>query len=104
MVIIFQNEKARRHLLEEGFVVTFRKNKRKGVNLNDWMTDKRGGKKIADVKIFEMCGCDVGFLKSLVKWSGFRSHEEWKTEIGVLNKEETKDYSIGWLYLVVVRD
>lgn len=110
MVIIFQNEKARTRLLEEGFVITFRKNKRKGVVLTDWMTDKRGGKKIVDVKVWTMHEhkqhqdfADFwNMLIGLHKWSGFDTSSEWLKAIKELNKEKTPH--LGYFYLVVVRD
>ena len=52
MVVIFQSEKARRFLLENGVVFTFRSKRRKKLG-EDWITDRRGGHKIADALVEE---------------------------------------------------
>ncbi len=100
--MIFAVEKARRFLLENGFVITFRKNRRKAVNLNDWITDHRSGKKIANVKIFELCSLGEMYAWScFYRWSGFDAPEEWLDEIERVNKTMPTS---GYLYLVVVTD
>jgi len=83
MVIIFQEEKAREFLLEKGYVVTARARKRK--TGFDWMTDRRGGKKIADVHIIPLKTIlprgEIEYLKAILKDyapdSGFLDVEEW---------------------------
>ncbi|MBA7690388.1 hypothetical protein ES703_98914 [subsurface metagenome] len=104
MVIIFENEKARNHLLKESFVFTFRKKKRKRTG-NDWMTNMRGGFKVADVDIEEI-GCWTGMawlsiLKSFVEHSGFSTEGEWLVEIVKLNKGLMPKK--GWIYGVRLR-
>ena len=101
MVIIFQSEKPRRFLLKNGVVFTFRLHRREPVG-RDWMTDKRGGRKIADVEVEE-----VGYFNSLdldpyVAYSGFSSVEEWNEEIKRIlkwDKLPPKRWQ-GWLYEV----
>ncbi len=92
MVIIFQNEKVRNFLIKHGEVVTFRAKKRKQVGY-DWMTDKRGGKKLYNVEI-DYIG-EVNPTTDLdeadIKWSGFDTLKEWWDAIRELNK--------GWLPL-----
>ena len=54
MVIIFSSHKARQHLLTTGQVYTVRTKKRKEEPFKpskDWLTDRRGGRKIADVLV-----------------------------------------------------
>ncbi|GAH52752.1 unnamed protein product [marine sediment metagenome] len=57
MVMIFAHPQVRDYLLEHGLVYTFRKHHPKtadGVRLQtgkDWATDKRCGKKIADILV-----------------------------------------------------
>lgn len=86
MVIIFKNKKARDFLLRKGFVYTLRP-KRKRVG-RDWLTDKRGGKKIAEVKIefIKMITKDnIEDLKEYAPYSGFESLDEWLKEAYKLN-------------------
>lgn len=96
MVMIFQSEKALRFLLEKGYVYTFRVKPHK--DGRDWITNKRGGRKIADVVI----DCwdrvyDLKELKFYVDKSGFASYEEWLKEILRLNGFLPKE---GWLFRV----
>ena len=104
MVIIFQSEKPRRFLLENGIVFTFRLHRRKSVG-RDWMTDRRGGRKIADVYVEE-----VGLFNSLkldpyVPYSGFASVEEWNEEIKRILKWDKLPPNgwRGWLYEVSLK-
>jgi len=118
MVIIFSNEKARNQLLNEGFVYTFRKNRRKqfekmlkhrqrqGIAVTDWATDKRLGKKIANViineygphRLEEPGPYSLDDLAPYTQWSGFNSLEEWKEAI----LEFSPGLEKGWLYKVTV--
>lgn len=99
MVIIFQSEKARSFLLENGFVYTFRVHRRKRTG-RDWMTDKRGGRKIADVFIEEIgCFRPTGLLP-YVEYSGFDSYREWQEEIVALNRNVYPNR--GWLYKITL--
>jgi len=97
MVMIFKSEKARKFLLEHGIVVSFRKNRRKTNLGKDWLTDKRGGKKIGDILVIELGEFEVEKLEPFVSISGFKNLQEWKDEIQKLNN---KSVSKGWLYLV----
>jgi len=102
--MIFSSEKALNHLMEHGRVVTFRLRMR-GVGY-DWITDRRGGSKIADVKITLIEEVDnpseraTVFLQYL-KDSGFSSVGEWWDEITRLNGIK-KFYNAekGYFYLV----
>jgi hypothetical protein len=97
MVIIFMNEKARNQLLNKGVVYTLRHIRHiEGI---DWMTDKRGNKKICDVRItyindgtFNKIVC---LLRFYVSQSGFNSVEEW---INIF--KDMNSYSYVWLYQV----
>jgi len=97
MVMIFQSEKARRFLLEKGFVFTFRAHRRKKVG-RDWITARRGGRKIADVEVKEEGIFNPSELKPYVRHSGFKSISEWIEEIRRLNGGKLP--AIGWLYKV----
>lgn len=107
--MIFASQNAREFLLEHGFVITCRKHKRFHVG-NDWITDKRGGSKIADVKIFDFLEVNQipasnwipsDKLFPFVRWSGFRSIGKWVDEIRKLNKGRFP--RTCYLYLVVIR-
>jgi len=111
MVIIFSDPNARHQLLEKGLVYTFRKNLRKNSDYEkprrDWATDRRGGKKICDVKITLLKGWSVfslvGFpnfspLIPYVEWSGFKTIDEWVDAIKRLNGGNFPQF--GWLYKV----
>lgn len=97
MVMIFNSEKARGSLLENGVVFTFRARRRKRVG-DDWITDKRGHPKIADVFIEEVGNVDPYALGVSVEYSGFESLKEWFDEIKRLNKGTLPQK--GWLYKV----
>lgn len=104
--MIFSSEKARRHLLEKGFVLTFRTlhpNRKLG---KDWITNKRGGKKIADVLVFSEYGMVKPIpemLKPYVRFSGFSSVDEWIEEIKLLSKPDEFIGLTGEIFCVVLR-
>ena len=96
MVLIFKSSKALSYLLNHGCVYTLRAKKRR--EGRDWVTNKRGGKKIAnvlikyvgEVKISEtgstvLTKCGVRLLEEYVCRSGFWSEEEWLNEVRKLN-------------------
>lgn len=117
MVMIFANEKVREYLLEHGLVFTYRKNHRKtpdGIRPQigkDWATDKRTGKKIADINITPMESIDSQNVRwvlfKYVRESGFytglgRSSEavsKWIMAIKSLNPFAPRD---GWIYKVEI--
>jgi len=103
MVIIFSNEYAREYLLEYGIVYSFRKGPVRKQLGKDWMTDRRGGKKISDVYIEAIEEIEPGMLYTKLtpyyKQSGFYSADEWITIIASLNKWELP---VGWLYKVIL--
>ena len=86
LVMIFQVEKARRYLLTHGEVYTFRTHKRKKTG-RDWITDKRGGKKICDVTITLVREVKAGTidLVPFAEKSGFSHAWDWTHEIFKLN-------------------
>ena len=93
MVIVFSSHKPRRHLLENGQVYTVRIKKKKmkpWYLKKDWMTDKRGGKKIADVFVEYWFSIKRDELETVlihyVKNSGFLTVSEWLQEIKRLAK------------------
>jgi hypothetical protein len=98
MVMIFQSEEAGRFLLEKGVVFTFRVKRRKKLG-KDWITYKRGRRRIANVLVEE------GKFKSselslYVEYSGFSSLQEWIGEIKRLNGGRLP--AEGWLYKVTL--
>ena len=102
MVIIFNCEKPRRQLLEKGEVITFRRKERRRLG-KDWMTDKRGGRKLCDVFIEQIYFIPTkstmrGFLWGSLDKSGFDTIDEWLIEIEKINKKQ--ELTKGWLYLV----
>jgi len=97
MVMIFQSEEARRFLLENGVVFTFRAKRRKNLG-NDWITDRRGGHKVVDVFVEEEGRFKPSDLGLYVEYSGFSSLQEWIEEIKKLNKGKLP--AEGWLYKV----
>jgi len=102
MVMIFQSEKARRFLLQNGVVFTFRVHRRLMTG-EDWITDKRGGRKIGDVQVEEEGVFDPSDLSIYVAYSGFNSLEEWHEEIKqILNGHRLP--SEGWLYKVSLEE
>ena len=115
MVMIFAHEKVRAHLLEKGIVYTFRKDHPKtsdGVRKqigDDWATDRRTGKKIADIHITPVeyfIDSRNGkrrryVLVTYVEESGFDTVEEWTQAIKQLNPNQLTH---GWIYKVTLRE
>lgn len=81
MVIIFAHPKVRQYLLEHLLVYTMRTHTHK--EGKDWATDKRGGKKIADVVITEIK--DPSSAMDYVALSGFSNILEWEEAFLELN-------------------
>jgi len=114
MVMIFMSEKALNFLLQNGYVYTFRTKKRKLRNVydapgmsfpcdTDWVTDRRGGKKICDVHIFYIREVvDFKFRESEIKASGFKTRDEWIEEIKKLNRGKLPKK--GYMYLVTIKN
>jgi len=92
MVMIFSSKKALNFLQRHGLVFTVRCKKRKMKNAEqkDWITDKRGGKKIVDVVIEFWDEIDRDnleyVLQRYVDRSGFLTVSEWIGEIKRLNR------------------
>jgi len=111
MVFIFTSEKARNHLLREGFVYTLRARRRSIEFGEDWFTDKRSGRKIADVHVARVIDFPVNlkegliplkaFLEAYVKHSGFASVDEWIDEFKRLNRPHRITHL--WLYRVSLK-
>jgi hypothetical protein len=97
MVVIFQGGKALNHLLRHGVVFTFKVHRRK--TGRDWITDRRGGRKIADVIVEEEGEFAPSNLGLYVEYSGFSTLGEWIEEICRLNKRLPEK---GWLYRVTL--
>ena len=113
MVMIFSNKKVRDYLLSNGLVYTYRKNHRKtgdGIRPQvgkDWATDKRTGKKIADIFITVMEPIDSQnmsqVLRKYARDSGFYKRitycamEDWARAIRSLNPFAPR---AGWIYKV----
>lgn len=119
MVMIFSNPIVRAYLLAHGLVYTFRKRHPKtadGVRLKtgkDWATNKRTGKKIADIRVTPIEPIDstnMGrILTKYVRESGFYiGHGRvdyavvaWAQAINSLNPDKPTQ---GWIYQVEVRE
>lgn len=101
--IIFGDEDARGHLLDEGEVYTFRSSSR--TTGDTWMRASRTGEKIADVTVEEVCGIPVPEQKDLEReWgrkSGFGSVERWWNAIEEIHGDGLTE---GWVYHVEVRE
>lgn len=104
MVISFQSDKAFALLKELGFVITFRKNKRKNPYGKTWCNRQRGGTKEFDVYVVELTKATLNdnykplnCLEVFLPISGFSSKEEWRQEIIELNGELPEE---GYFYLV----
>ncbi|MBA7490889.1 hypothetical protein ES702_01432 [subsurface metagenome] len=105
MVISFSLEKPLNHLLNEGFVYTFRIKKRKRVG-RDWFNVGRLQKKKGDCNIyligeFNYYNNLAEFLYKYIKYSGFDSQIEWVKHIVKLNKY--RPIINGYLYRVDLR-
>jgi len=119
MVMIFSNPIVRAYLLAHGLVYTFRKRHPKtadGVRLKtgkDWATNKRTGKKIANILVTPIEPIDstnMGrILTKYVSESGFYiGHGRvdyavvaWARAINSLNPDEPTQ---GWIYQVDLRE
>jgi len=118
-VMIFAHPQVRAYLLAHGLVYTFRKNHPKtadGIRPQtgkDWATNKRHGKKIADIWVTPMEPIDslnMGqVLTKYVRESGFYAGHgrvdyavvAWAQAINSLNPDEPTQ---GWIYQVEVRE
>lgn len=96
MVMLFENEKARRQLLKKGEVFTWRKKKRMKNFGEDWAAHKRGGAKIATIYISYFGKVLPRELGEFVDRSGFKTLQEWIEAILKFNKAEEE----GHLYHV----
>ena len=115
MVMIFAHHRVRKYLLEHGLVYTYRKNHPKtadGIRPwigRDWATDRRTGKKIADIKITPMepidslnmgqvlwkYAIDSGFFRGVIQYAV----NDWAKAINSLNPNKP---TAGWIYRVEV--
>ena len=110
MVISFSVKEVRDHLLNNGFVYTTRKNRRKQIG-RTWWTKKRGQPKEGDVEITEIGDFYVRELTPYVKESGFKSLGTWGDAIAVTNRWKRKGilgvpqraYIKIWLYKVTLK-
>ena len=106
MVMIFSSEKAMKELIDSGIVYTFRvtdlfTERKLG---KEWVTYKRGGKKVADVLIslatrHAICPSELQ-LFPYAPYSGFESVEEWATEIKRVNKIDPDFGLLGNIFCV----
>ena len=116
MVMIFANKLVREYLLDKKLVYTYRKNHRKtedGIRPQigrDWATDRRTGKKIANIHITPMEPTDSQNMREvLAKYfrdSGFYGGhgitdtiDRWTRAIISLNPFASR---AGWIYKVEV--
>lgn len=102
MVITFSHDTAFSQLDEYGYVVTFRKQRRKRPNCKTWMNRKRGGEKVADVRISELGWIQLhgDRLREFVGPSGFDGVGQWQSAIVEFNDGELPDD--GYLYMVTM--
>jgi hypothetical protein len=96
--MIFGVKEARDQLLEHGVVYTFRTTVH--FDGKDWATDRRGGKKIADidVKIVATRAACAYHLDPYAGESGFKSAEEWWHKIQEMHGPEPE----GAIYKVTL--
>jgi len=117
MVMIFAHEKVREYLLEHGLVYTYRRHHPKtadGIRPQigrDWATDRRTGKKIADISVTPIIPIDIlnmgKVLAKYVRDSGFyigygridEAVSDWARAINALNPNAPTS---GWIYRVAV--
>lgn len=94
--IIFAEEKARRQLLDEGVVYTFRTSDR--TTGETWARASRTGSKIADVVVEQVCAIPAPRKKDLeVSWarrSGFGTKHGWWAAIEDVHGEP----QVGYVY------
>lgn len=110
MVISFSVKEARNQLLGEGVVFTFRWKRRaffekkKGDIEYTWANEKRGGKRIADVKIEEIGQMDHSMknLEPYFPQSGFK--ELWLWQGKIMYMLPFPGHPPGWLYKATLRD
>jgi hypothetical protein len=84
--IIFADTTARRQLIHEGEVVTFRKNSR--TTGDTWWRESRVGPKQGDVTVTEIMAVDPSKKSALAEYqnlSGFESVDAWQKAIADLN-------------------
>jgi len=94
MVLIFQHPKPLEFLARNGYVYTFRTRLHK--EGKDWVTDRRGGRKLFDclilkVEEYNYNGGDPvrslrDFLEPFVHSSGFDRPSEWVLAVMLLNR------------------
>ena len=114
MVMIFNHPLVRAYLLEHGLVYTFRKRHQKtadGIRPQtgkDWATNKRCGKKIANINITPITPMRTRrSLYPYIKCSGFyhgdvdEGLEAWVDAIKDLNSDKIPE---GWIYKVEIRN
>jgi len=99
--IIFSNETARRQLVEEGIVYTFRPDERT-TGETHWRTHRTGAKQ-GDVRVREVAEIQpgTGVLSLFASESGFESDQHWRAAIRDLHEELPET---GVLYRVEVSD
>ena len=102
MVMIFSLKKVREYLLTNGRVYTFRLKEHK--TGPDWITDRRGGKKIADVLVHYAKRVYPLDLLPWVNQSGFENLGEWIATIFEVNKIEMQPTPYGYLHEVTIRN
>lgn len=121
-MMIFNHPLVRAYLMEHGVVYTFRKNHKKtadGVRPQigkDWATDKRCGKKIADIMVNPIEPIDGDNMRQVlakyVRDSGFYTGERpiyfpvdaWARAIHELNPYKPTEAPEGWIYQVKLRE
>lgn len=103
MVISFSVKEARNQLLNEGYVFTARKKRRKqflytslGQIIADWVNEGRLKPKIADVLISEVGLYSINCLHDFSSGSGFKTTEAWVNKI----RELCGDVKMVWVYRV----
>lgn len=106
MVMIFESKKALLELLDRGIVYTFRKISSDGGTRKlgkDWVTYKRGGKKLGTIIVStqDKPMYPIPISLSLYQpYSGFETVEEWIAEIKRLNKNDEYIGYCGIIYLI----
>lgn len=103
MVTIFQVKEVREFLLKHGFVYTFRRiRKRIG---KDWITDRRGGHKLATVEISLMHDVDrPEELETYVAGSGFPDLDAWLKKIKEMHGQKFMRRFKGFIYFVQIKN
>lgn len=100
--MLFMKEQVRKFLITNGHVFTFRLEEH--AQGPDWITDKRGGKKICDVTI--RLGREINSpeeLEPYVFHSSFQSMQNWLKTIATLrelNEKEIEKKLHGYVYSV----